>query len=219
MTAPADTRQRTSFYPIIVAVFCGLLLISNVAAVKAIQIGDLTFDGGAILFPLTYVLGDVLAEIYGFGKAKLAIWTGFSLGALASLCFWIVDVLPAPPEYGMSGDFHNVLGFVPGIVLASLAAYLAGQFLNSWVLVKIKQRTKEGKLWARLLGSTYVGQFVDTLVFCFLATTIGPIPSELFWNYFLVGYIFKCAVETVMLPVTYRVIAAIKKREPDYRPA
>ena len=210
-------RAEPSHYATVVAVFCGLLLISNVAAVKPIEIGSLIFDGGAILFPLTYVLGDVLAEVYGFGRAKRAIWIGFALGATAALCFWAVDALPAPDWAAENADaFTLALGFVPAIVLASLCGYLAGQMLNARVLVVMKQRSGERGLWSRLIGSTLVGELADTLIFCLIATAIGPFIWADFWNYFLVGYLFKCLVEVVMLPVTYRVIAFMKAREPMY---
>ncbi len=213
---PVYAEPKLGYYPTVVAIFCGLLLISNVAATKAIDIGALTFDGGAILFPLTYILGDILGEIYGLKRTRVAIILGFGLGALASLCFLAVGALPPSRGWEFQQDFENILGFVPGIVVASLCGDLAGQFLNAWVLVRMKERFREKKLWARLIGSTLVGEFADTLIFCALATTIGPIPSELFLNYFITGYVFKCAVEVVLLPVTYRVIAAIKKREPTY---
>lgn len=213
-------RFHDGFYAIIVAAFCGALLISNVAAVKPIEIGSLIFDGGAILFPLTYVLGDVLAEVYGFRRAKNAIWVGFGLGGAAALCFWAVDSLPAPGWAAENAAAFNLaVGFVPAIVLASLCAYLVGQLLNSWVLVTMKNRTGERNLWQRLIGSTMIGQLADTLVFCLIATAIGPFIWADFWNYFLVGYVFKCLVEVVMLPVTYRIIGFIKQREPAYQEA
>lgn len=219
---PAADRMapRASLYGVVMTVFCALLLISNVAATKPIEIGGLILDGGAVLFPLTYVLGDVLSEVYGFGRAKRAIWLGFALGAVASLCFWAVDALPAPEWAAANADgFHLVLGFVPAIVLASLCGYLAGQMLNSWVLVTMKARTGERSLWSRLVGSTVVGELADTAIFCLVATAIGPFIWAEFWTYFLVGYLFKCAVEVVMLPVTYRVIAFMKRHEPAYQSA
>jgi queuosine precursor transporter len=221
-TAPSGT------YAVIVAVFCGLLLISNIAATKTITVvdglpefvgGGIFTDGGAILFPLTYIVGDILAEIYGLRQAKRAIWVGFALGALASVTFLAVGAAPPGPGYENQDAFVAVLGFVPRIVLASLSGYLAGQFLNAYVVVKIKERTKERHLWARLIGSTVVGEFADTMLFCFIAF-VGVFPT---WggliSYAVAGYIYKVLVEVIMLPVTYAVIRAIKRREPGYAPA
>jgi uncharacterized integral membrane protein (TIGR00697 family) len=221
VTAPSGT------YAVIVAVFCGLLLISNIAATKTITVvdglpeflgGGIFTDGGAFLFPLTYIVGDVLAEVYGLRQAKRAIWVGFALGALASLTFLAVGAAPPGPGYENQEAFLAVLGFVPRIVLASLAGYLAGQLLNAYVVVKIKERTKERHLWARLIGSTVVGEFADTALFCFIAF-VGVFPS---WgsliSYAIAGYVYKVMVEVILLPVTYAVIGAIKKREPGYAP-
>ena len=218
-TAPSGT------YAVIVAVFCGLLLISNIAATKTITVidglpeylgGGIFTDGGAILFPLTYIVGDVLAEVYGLHQAKRAIWVGFALGALASLTFLAVGAAPPGPGYENQEAFLAVLGFVPRIVLASLSGYLVGQFLNAYVVVKIKERTKERYLWARLIGSTAVGQFADTALFAFIAFAgIFPTLSSLI-SFAITGYVYKVLVEVIMLPVTYAVIRAIKKREPGY---
>src|SRR3954451_8324052 len=180
--APARTaayvRTPSGIYTVVVALFCGLLLISNIAATKLITVvdglpaylgGGIFTDGGALLFPLTYVLGDVLAEVYGMRQARRAIWVGFALSALASVTFLVVGAAPPGPGYANQEAFVAVLGFVPRIVLASLAGYLAGQFLNAYVLVKIKNRTNERKMWMRLVGSTVVGEFADTALFCFIA--------------------------------------------------
>jgi queuosine precursor transporter len=221
-TAPSGT------YAVLVAVFCGLLLISNIAATKTITVveglpdflgGGIFTDGGAILFPLTYIVGDVLAEVYGLRQAKRAIWVGFALAAVASLTFLAVGAAPPGPGYENQEAFLAVLGFVPRIVLASLAGYLVGQFLNAYVVVKIKERTQERHLWARLIGSTVVGEFADTMLFCFIAF-VGIFPT---WggliSYAIAGYFYKVIVEVIMLPLTYAVIRAIKKREPGYAPA
>jgi queuosine precursor transporter len=215
-------------YAVIVAVFCGLLLISNIAATKTITVidglpeflgGGIFTDGGAILFPLTYIVGDVLAEVYGLRQAKRAIWVGFALGALASLTFLAVGAAPPGPGYENQEAFVAVLGFVPRIVLASLSGYLVGQFLNAYVVVKIKERTKERYLWARLIGSTAVGQFADTALFAFIAFAgIFPTWSSLI-SFAVTGYLYKVLVEVIMLPATYAVIRAIKKREPGYAAA
>lgn len=213
----AYARAVSGNYDIVLAFFCGLLLISNIAATKLIEVGPLNFDGGAILFPLTYVIGDVLAEVYGMRKARRAIWIGFVLAGLMSLCFLAVGALPPLPAWGHQAAWMTVLGFVPRIVAASLCGYLAGQFLNVYVMVKVKERTKERALWARLVSSTVVGEFADTLVFCTVAFG-GTIPFGDFANYTLVGFCYKVGVEVVMLPVTYRVIRTIKRHEPSYGP-
>lgn len=214
-------------YDLVVAAFCGLLLISNIGATKAIAfsigvtlpvLGDhIITDGGAFLFPLTYVLGDVLAEVYGLRRARRAIIMGFVLAALASVTFLVVSATPPAPGWPNQEAWVAVLGFFPRIVLASLAGYLAGQFLNAYVLVKIKERTKERTLWARLVGSTVVGEFADTALFCTIAFA-GILSTRDLINYTLIGYLYKVLVEVVCLPVTYAVIRAIKRREPDYLP-
>ncbi|MBK9738586.1 MAG: queuosine precursor transporter [Actinobacteria bacterium] len=220
--SPERERERVHFatpgpglYPVIVAVFVGLLLISNIGATKLIALGPLITDGGAILFPLTYIVGDVLSEVYGLKAARRAILLGFAMSVLAALTFWLVQLAPPADGWGNQDAFEAVLGFVPRIVLASVLGYLVGQFLNAYVLVKIKERTKERRLWLRLIGSTVVGEFADTLVFCTVAF-YGVITGAEFWNYVLVGYFYKTLLEVVLLPVTYRVIAAVKRREPTY---
>lgn len=132
-----------------------------------------------------------------------------------SLCFLVVGALPPMVSRGNNDAWVSVLGFVPRIVVASLCGYLVGQLLNAFVLVKVKQRTKERALWARLVSSTIVGEFADTLVFCTVAF-VGTIPFGDFVNYTGVGFVYKVTVEVVFLPVTYRVIKAVKKREPSY---
>ena len=208
----ATTR---SLYPVIVGVFVGLLLISNIGAVKLIEFGPIITDGGAFLFPLVYIAGDILSEVYGFKAARKAILIGFAMSILAAVTFFVVQLAPAADAYTNQAAFEAVLGFVPRIVLASVLGYLVGQLLNAYVLVWIKARTKERHLWVRLLGSTVVGEFADTLVFCTVAF-YGVITGAEFLNYVIVGYLYKTAIEAVFLPVTYRVIAAIKRREPGY---
>ena len=192
-----------------------MLLISNIAAVKLIAIGPVITDGGALLFPLTYILGDVLSEVYGWKAARRAIYLGFALSATAALTFWLVQAAPPAEGWPNQASFEAILGFVPRIVAASLAGFLAGQLLNAYVLVKIKARTDERHLWVRLLGSTAVGELADTVVFCTIAF-YGVITGGEFLNYVITGYIYKCLVEVLLLPVTYRVIAAVKSAEPSY---
>jgi len=204
-----------SLYPVIVGVFVGLLLISNIGAVKLIAFGPIITDGGAFLFPLVYIVGDVLSEVYGFRAARRAIFTGFAMSVLAAATFWVVQISPAADGWENQEAFESVLGFVPRIVLASIAGYLVGQLLNAWVLVKIKERTKEKALWLRLIGSTAVGELADTIVFCTIAF-YGVITGAEFLIYVAFGYAYKTLLEVILLPVTYPVIGWVKRREPTY---
>ncbi len=205
--------QPTRTFVILAVTFVSLLLISNIAATKlfGLNLGPvhLIFDGGAVLFPFTYVLGDVLAEVYGFARARFVIFMGFFASLLAALVFFIVQVLPPADGYVNQEAFEAVLGFVPRIVLASLLGYLAGQLLNAYVLVRIKQRFGPRRLWVRLLGSSVVGEAADTLVFCTVAF-YGVLVGAEFLNYLVVGFVYKMAFEIVLMPVSYAVIRKIQ---------
>lgn len=199
--------------------FVAFLLLSNIAATKLIEVPTpvtpLIFDGGAILFPLTYILGDVLTEVYGSARARKTILTGFALSLLASLTFWLVQIAPPAADWHNQAAFEAILGFVPRIVAASLAGFLVGQLLNSQVLARMKRRWGEKNMWTRLIGSTIVGEAADSAMFCTIAY-FGIITGGTFLNYLLVGWAYKVAVEIVLLPVTYAVIGAIKRAEPTY---
>ncbi|QWW18748.1 queuosine precursor transporter [Schaalia sp. 19OD2882] len=215
---PEDPTHTTSprIFDVVAVLFVAFLLISNIVATKitALDMGPvhLVFDGGAILFPLTYVLGDVLAEVYGFARARRVVVLGFAVSLLASLTFWLVQVAPVGPGYTNQAAYEAVLGFVPRIVAASVLGYLAGQLVNALVLVRIRRRWGPKHLWARLVGSTLVGEALDTLIFCTVAF-IGVIPAGEFLNYVLTGYVYKVGVEVLLLPVTYRVIAGVRRVE------
>jgi len=200
------------YYDIILTVFAAILLISNLAGTKLIAFGPIITDGGAILFPISYILGDVLTEIYGYKYARRAIWVGLGVMLLAVLCFTIVRYMPPAPEYTAQASYEAVLGFFPRIVAASLAAFLTGSFLNSFVLAKLKIKTKGKKLWLRLIGSTVVGELCDTVVFAFVAFG-GILQGMNMLTYILIGWIFKTVVEIVFLPITYRVIDKMKQIE------
>lgn len=207
--------STTGMYPLIVGIFVGLLLISNIGAVKLIAFGPIITDGGAFLFPLVYVVGDVLSEVYGFKAARKAILLGFAMSILAAVTLWVVQISPAAEGWGNQESFEAILGFVPRIVLASICGYLVGQLLNSYVLVKIKERTQEKALWLRLIGSTAVGEFADTIVFCTIAF-FGVITGTEFLIYVVFGYFYKTLLEVILLPVSYAVINFVKRREPTY---
>lgn len=210
-------RKSFKYFDFIVAVFAASLLISNFAATKLIEfnlgsLGHIVTDGGAILFPVVYILNDVLTEVYGYKYARRAIWTGFIIMLLAVACLTIVRYMPASPDYHDQAAFESVLGFFPRIVFASLCAYLIGEFINAYVLAKLKIKTKGKKMWLRLIGSTLVGEFFDSVTFCLIAFG-GIIGAADMMNYILVGWLFKTGYEIVILPVTYRVINYLKKKE------
>lgn len=217
MTTGISSTRR--IYPVLVAIYSATFLVSNINASKGIQLGPFVLDAAFFLFPLSYIIGDVLSEVYGYANSKLAVWTSFGITIGAVLCFYIGIWLPPADFYENQDAFRAVLGLVPQIVLASLCGFAVGQLLNAWSLQVIKRRTGEKTMWARLLGSTVVGQFGDTLIFCSIAASaIGISTAADFINYTLVGFVWKVGMEAVMLPITYRVIAFVKSKE-DYQPA
>jgi queuosine precursor transporter len=225
-THPGFATIGSPYYPTLVAVFTGLVLISNVTATKGIAFGPIVgdwsiiTDGGFIVFPLTYVIGDVLSEVYGFAATRRAIFIGFTMEVLAAIAFWVTAYLPAADFYTNQEAFEAVVKPFTQLIIAGLAGFVVGQTVNAWTVVRIKTHTKEKHLWARLLGSTVVGQLADTVVFCSIAApAIGISTVGDFLTYVALGWLYKTAVEVVVLPVTYRVIALLKRREPTYQPA
>ena len=215
---PSFAQVGSTYYPILVAVFTALVIISKVTATKGVALGLIITDGGFIVFPLTYVIGDVLSEVYGFKAARRAIILGFAMNILAALAFWVTIYLPAADFYANQEHFENIVHAYTQLIVAGLAGFIVGQTINAWVVVKIKERTKEKHLWARVVGSTFDGQLGDTLVFCSIAAgAIGITSFRDLVVYTALGWIYKTAVEVVMLPITYRVIALIKRREPTYQ--
>ncbi|WP_082393646.1 queuosine precursor transporter [Nocardia arizonensis] len=233
---PADhaafAQVARGYYPAIVALFTATLIISNICATKGVEfLGDksvtlgplqilpIATDGAFFLFPLAYILGDVLSEVYGFRATRHAIYYGFAALLLAVVCFTIAVQLPAAGFYENQEAFRTVIGTTPRLVIAGLAGYFVGQLLNSAALVLIKERTKEKYLWARLIGSTIVGEFADTLIFCSIAAgAIGIDTWQQFVNYVIIGFVWKTLCEVFVMPITYRVIALLKKYEPTYAP-
>lgn len=200
--------------------FVAVMMISTITGTKGVQIGPFTVDGAFYLFPLAYVLGDVISEVYGFTVMRRVIWAGFAALLLMSACMWITIALPPASFYPHQEAFRTVAGVIPRILAASLAGYLLGEMLNAWVLVRIKERTGEASLWVRLLGSTLVGEAADTLIFCSIAAgAIGITSWGDFANYAVVGYLWKTLIELLVMPITYQVVRWLKKREPSYQEA
>lgn len=208
------------YFGIMLATLAVVLILSNIGASKGVLLGPFVTDGGFFLFPIAYILGDVISEVYGFRVARRAIVTTFVLSVFASLCYWIIIALPGFDDdfsAAKQGALELALGPVPLIVLGSLLGFLAGQTLNSLVLVRMKERFGEGRLWARLMGSTGVGEFVDTLIFCSIAASvIGITDTPTFVNYVVVGFVYKTLVEFAFVPLTSAAIGWVKRREPSY---
>lgn len=205
---------QKSAYPVLLALFTTIFILSNIVSTKGVQVGPLVTDGAFFLFPAAYVIGDVISECYGFRAARRAVWTGFLAMIIAVSTFYVAILLPAASFYEEQAAFAATLGLVPRIVVASLSGYAAGQLLNAWLLTLMKDRLGERGLWKRLLGSTVVGEFGDTLIFCLIAapvigiSTVGDTA-----NYVVVGFVWKTLVEVVVMPITYLVIRRIKAHE------
>lgn len=221
-------QQRSYRYlDLVMALFVTVLIVSNIASsAKIVDWGiailnlPLAFDAGTILFPVSYIFGDVLTEVYGFKRSRRVIWTGFACLALTAGVLWLVRVMPGEAtwlEQTGQDAYDAILGGLTsgGIVLASLVAYLAGEFMNSIVLAKMKVATSGKWLWARTIASTLVGEGVDSLVFVGIACLTGVFPWSLFWTLAVTNYLFKTAIEVIMTPVTYWVVNRLKKLEQE----
>ena len=198
----------------ITALFVAVLLISNVASAKIVDFGWFTFDGGTLLFPLSYIFGDVLTEVYGYKASRKVIWLGFISALVMSVVFIIVGKLPPAPDWGNQAAYDAILGLTPRIVVASLLAFFCGEFSNSFILAKMKIWTKGKMLWTRTIGSTVVGELVDTALFVTIAFW-GTMPGALLMTIVISNYIFKTGVEVLFTPITYKVIAFLKKSEQE----
>ena len=192
--------------------FVVVLLISNLVGPKICQLGPLRPSAAEFLFPLTYIAGDVFTEVYGYGSSRRAIWIGFFAMALLAAMGELAVALPPAPEWHGQEAFATVFGFVPRFAAASLIAYWAGEFTNSYTLAKLKLITGGRWLWTRTVGSTVTGQAVDTAVVVFVAFA-GTQPPSLILRMILSSYIIKVAVEVVATPLTYLVVAWLKRVE------
>jgi hypothetical protein len=175
-------------------------------------LGPFTFDGGTILFPISYIFGDILTEVYGYRRSRRVIWTGFLASILMSITFIAVGALPPASDWPNQNAYDKILGLTPRIVIASLLAYFAGEFSNSFVLAKLKIATSGRWLWTRTISSTAVGQAIDTAIFCLVAFW-GVLPGSLLWALIASNYIFKVGFEVAFTPATYAAVNFLKRTE------
>ena len=204
--------KQYKYFDIILGLFVAVLLISNIASTKIIQVWKFTFDGGTILFPLSYIFGDILTEVYGYRKARKAIWVGFFSAFLMSVILWVIGILKPASGWDLQNSYMAILGQTPRIVGASLVAYFAGEFINSFILAKMKIVTKGRWLWTRTIGSTIAGEMVDTLLFCFIAF-YGLYSNKLLLAIIISNYVFKVGLEIILTPATYKIVGFLKRRE------
>jgi uncharacterized integral membrane protein (TIGR00697 family) len=197
---------------VITALFAVVLIISNIVSTKITTIGFLTFDAGTILFPLAYIFGDILTEVYGFKRARKVIWIGFGLLALSTITIYIVGLLPSASDWPNQEAYQTILGLTPRIVLGSFAAYLVGEFTNSYILAKIKLKTKGKMLWLRTISSTLIGQILDTSIFVFIAF-YGVFSTEVLISIIISNYILKVGIEILFTPFTYSIVNKLKVSE------
>lgn len=212
MNTSAPPRRLYKHLDFVTASLVAVLIVSNIAATKLMQVGPFQFDGGTFLFPLSYIFGDVLTEVYGYKSSRRVIWTGFFWMFVTAITLAIVDGATPAQGWDLQSSFHAILGQTMRIVIASLCGFLAGEFSNSYVLARMKIWTQGKYLWTRTIGSTIAGEGVDTLVFTVIAFG-GTIPNEVLVNLIISGYLFKVAIEAVFTPVTYRVVNWLKAVE------
>lgn len=197
---------------IISVLFVVVFLISNIVSAKIVDLRYFVFDAGTLLFPLSYIFGDILTEVYGYRRSRQVIWLGFFSALLMSLVFIIVGKLPPAADWPNQAAYEAILGLTPRIVVASLMAYFCGAFLNSFILAKLKVWTRGRYLWLRTIGSTVGGELVDSLLFVLIAF-VGILPPSLLLTLIISNYIFKTLVEIFFTPLTYRAVAFLKRRE------
>lgn len=219
-----NAANRTyRWLPFVTALFVTTLVISNIIAVKLVNIFGLFVPAAVILFPVAYIFGDVLTEVYGFARARQVIWIGFFCNLVAVIAIWAGGLLPAAPFWS-AGSFATpdsaqqaydaILGFTPRLLLASFIAYLVGEFLNSFVLAKLKIRTAGKFLWLRTISSTILGEGADSLVFITIAFS-GIFPADAIGQAILSQWFIKVSYEVLATPLTYLVVNALKKAESE----
>lgn len=209
---PDDLRKTYKHLDTLILIFVVVLLVSNLVAQKICRIGPLTLSGAELLFPITYIFGDIFTEVYGYAASRRAIWLGFFASALLSLMGAIVVALPPAAGWKNQAAFATVFGFIPRLVAASLIAYWAGEFTNSYVMAKMKLLTHGRWLWTRTVGSTITGQAVDTTAVVLIAFW-GHAPGRTLFALIVSAYLAKVIYEIVATPLTYVIVGWLKRNE------
>ena len=199
-------------FVVVAGVFITCLVVANIIAVKLISVGGLVLPAAIIVFPVSYIFGDILTEVYGYRWARRVIWLGFLCNLLAVLAIWLGGLLPAAPVWGDQQAYVSILGYAPRLLAASFVAYVVGEFANSFVLAKMKIKTRGRWLWTRTIGSTVVGQGLDSTVFIIIAFA-GTLPWGILGMMILTHWLVKTGYEAVATPFTYAVVGYLKRKE------
>ncbi len=210
----SDAPRAYKYLTFITVFYVVVLLLSNITAVKLTSFWGFTFDGGTILFPLTYIFWDILTEVYGYKQAKKVIWTGFFMLMFSSCIITLVWLLPPDQYWEFQSDYQNILWQVPRIILASLIAYALWEFLNSYILAKLKVAMEWKLLFVRTIASTLAAQWIDTVVFVMVAF-YGVFPNSVLATIIISNYVFKVWVEVLFTPLTYKIIGFLKQEESE----
>jgi uncharacterized integral membrane protein (TIGR00697 family) len=209
--APNNARY-SSWFVVIVSIFITCLITANITAVKLVNVFALVLPAGIIIFPISYIFGDVLTEVYGYRQARRVIWLGFFCNFIAVVAIWVGQVLPSASFWNGQSAYERILGYTPRLLVASFLAYLIGEFANSFVLAKMKIATKGRWLWTRTIGSTLVGEGLDSLVFMTIAF-LGEIPMSELASAIVIQWLVKSAYEAAVTPLTYGAVGFLKQRE------
>ena len=208
----SQAEWTPKYSDVVAAIFVATLLVSNLAAQKLFQLGPATFTAGILVFPISYIFGDVLTEVYGCNRARRIIYVGLLANLFMALTLWAAIHLPPAPGWNLQREFETVHSLIPRIVIASILAYVAGELTNSFVMSRLKIKTNGRHLWLRTISSTIAGQFVDTGLFVLIAFG-GVFPNNLLVAAIVSGWIFKCLYEAVATPLTYLVVGKLKRLE------
>ena len=208
----ASAQQHSTWFVAVVALFITALLIANIIAVKLVALLGFILPAAVIIFPISYILGDVLTEVYGYRRARQVIWLAFACNVLAVAAIWVGQVLPGAEFWEAQAAYERILGFTPRLLLASFCAYLVGEFANSFVLAKMKVLTEGRWLWSRTIASTLVGQGLDSLVFITIAF-FGILPPAALLTTIITQWLFKTGYEVIATPLTYAVVNFLKRAE------
>ncbi|MFH0844189.1 MAG: queuosine precursor transporter [Pseudomonadota bacterium] len=212
MALSKENPYYSSWFVFIVALFITSLITANITAVKLVNLFGFILPAAILIFPLSYIVGDVLTEVYGYGQARRVIWLGFFCNLITVMAIWLGQILPSASFWDAQAAYERILGYAPRLLIASFLAYLVGEFANSFILAKMKIATKGRWLWSRTIASTLVGQGLDSLVFITVAFA-GVIPLSALFAAVVTQWLAKSCYEAAVTPLTYLVVHFLKRKE------